>query len=77
MEVPRVCMTTPGGANQLFRSLGMSLVVGAFMVRLAPGLALLALLELPLVITTHRIQTARKQVRNTGGKEWEGDTEVG
>ncbi|NXU68998.1 TAP2 protein, partial [Horornis vulcanius] len=39
----------------------MALVVGTFMVRLAPGLALLALLELPLGITTHRIQTARKQ----------------
>ncbi|NXK69828.1 TAP2 protein, partial [Sylvietta virens] len=61
MEVPRVCMAAPGGANQLFRSLGMALVVGAFMVGLAPGLALLALLELPLGIATHRIQSARKQ----------------
>ncbi|NXR42994.1 TAP2 protein, partial [Zosterops hypoxanthus] len=61
MEVPRVCMATPSGANQLFRSLGMALVVGTFMLGLAPGLALLALLELPLVIATHRIQTARKQ----------------
>ncbi|NXU19870.1 TAP2 protein, partial [Pardalotus punctatus] len=61
VEVPRVCMAAPGGANQLFRSLGMVLVVGAFMVGLAPGLALLALLELPLGITTHRIQSARKQ----------------
>ncbi|XP_063275569.1 antigen peptide transporter 2-like isoform X1 [Prinia subflava] len=61
MEVPRVCMATPSGANQLFRSLGMALVVGAFMVGLAPGLALLALLELPLGIATHRIQSARKQ----------------
>ncbi|NXY56453.1 TAP2 protein, partial [Callaeas wilsoni] len=60
-EVPRVCMAAPGGANQLFRSLGMALVVGAFMVGLAPGLALLALLELPLEIATHRIQSARKQ----------------
>ncbi|NWV22005.1 TAP2 protein, partial [Origma solitaria] len=39
----------------------MALVVGAFMVGLAPGLALLALLELPLEITTRRIQSARKQ----------------
>ncbi|NXS29317.1 TAP2 protein, partial [Pomatostomus ruficeps] len=61
MEVPRVCMAAPSGANQLFRSLGMALVVGTFMVGLAPGLALLALLELPLGIATHRIQTARKQ----------------
>ncbi|NXB00077.1 TAP2 protein, partial [Cnemophilus loriae] len=61
MEVPRVCMAAPSGANQLFRSLGMALVVGAFMVGLAPGLALLALLELPLEIATHRIQSARKQ----------------
>ncbi|NXS81700.1 TAP2 protein, partial [Erpornis zantholeuca] len=61
MEVPRVCMAAPQGANQLFRSLGMALVVGAFMVGLAPGLALLALLELPLEIATRRIQSARKQ----------------
>ncbi|NXO87652.1 TAP2 protein, partial [Sitta europaea] len=61
MEVPRVCMAAPMGANLLFRSLGMALVVGAFMVRLAPGLALLALLELPFGIATHRIQSARKQ----------------
>ncbi|NWW28986.1 TAP2 protein, partial [Falcunculus frontatus] len=61
MEVPRVCMAAPSGANQLFRSLGMALVVGAFMVGLAPGLALLALLELPFEIATHRIQSARKQ----------------
>lgn len=72
MEVPRVCMATPGGANYLFRSLGMSLVVGAFMVTLAPGLALLTLLELPLLITTHRIQTARKQVRRQEGKSGRG-----
>ncbi|NWS03692.1 TAP2 protein, partial [Motacilla alba] len=39
----------------------MALVVGAFMVGLAPGLALLALLEVPLGIATHRIQSARKQ----------------
>ncbi|NWZ71413.1 TAP2 protein, partial [Acrocephalus arundinaceus] len=39
----------------------MALVVGTFMVGLAPGLALLALLELPLGIATHRIQSARKQ----------------
>ncbi|NXC59431.1 TAP2 protein, partial [Aleadryas rufinucha] len=39
----------------------MALVVGVFMVGLAPGLALLALLELPLEIATHRIQSARKQ----------------
>ncbi|NWU44720.1 TAP2 protein, partial [Hylia prasina] len=61
MEVPRVCSAAPSGANQLFRSLLMALVVGTSMVRLAPGLALLALLELPLGITTRRIQTARKQ----------------
>ncbi|RMB88345.1 hypothetical protein DUI87_35277 [Hirundo rustica rustica] len=77
VEVPRVCETAPKGANQLFRSLGMALVVGAFMVGLAPGLALLALLELPLGIANHRIQSARKRVRNTRGKEWEGDTEAG
>ncbi|NXH80211.1 TAP2 protein, partial [Edolisoma coerulescens] len=61
VEVPRVCMAAPKGANLLFRSLGMALVVGAFMVGLAPGLALLALVELPLEIATHRIQSARKQ----------------
>ncbi|NXQ14456.1 TAP2 protein, partial [Peucedramus taeniatus] len=61
MEVPRVCKAAPTGANQLLRSLVMALVVGAFMVGLAPGLALLALLEVPLGIATHRIQSARKQ----------------
>ncbi|NWT76869.1 TAP2 protein, partial [Prunella himalayana] len=61
MEVPRVCKSVPIGANQLLRSLAMALVVGAFMVGLAPGLALLALLEVPLGIATHRIQSARKQ----------------
>ncbi|NWZ98613.1 TAP2 protein, partial [Nesospiza acunhae] len=39
----------------------MALVVGGFMVGLAPGLALLALLEVPLGIATHRIQSTRKQ----------------
>ncbi|XP_062368186.1 antigen peptide transporter 2-like [Cinclus cinclus] len=61
MEVPLVCLAAPAGANQLFRSLGMALVVGAFMVGLAPGLALLALLEVPLGIAAHRIQSARKR----------------
>ncbi|XP_041330150.1 antigen peptide transporter 2-like isoform X2 [Pyrgilauda ruficollis] len=61
MEVPRVCKSAPTGANHLLRSLVMALVVGAFMVGLAPGLALLALLEVPLGIATHRIQSARKQ----------------
>ncbi|NXT15583.1 TAP2 protein, partial [Prunella fulvescens] len=61
MEVPRVCKSVPIGANQLLRSLAMALVVGAFMVGLAPGLALLALLEVPLGIATRRIQSARKQ----------------
>ncbi|XP_014117792.1 PREDICTED: antigen peptide transporter 2-like isoform X2 [Pseudopodoces humilis] len=61
MEVPRVCMAAPSGANLLFRSLGMALVVGAFMFALAPGLALLALLELPLGIAIHRIESAREQ----------------
>ncbi|NWV72585.1 TAP2 protein, partial [Dasyornis broadbenti] len=61
VEVPRVCRAVPSGANQLFRSLGMALVVGSFMVGLAPGLTLLALLELPLEITTRRIHSARKQ----------------
>ncbi|XP_050840248.1 antigen peptide transporter 2-like isoform X3 [Serinus canaria] len=61
MQVPRVCRSVPAGANQLLRSLLMALVVGGFMVRLAPGLALLALLEVPLGIANRRIQTTRKQ----------------
>ncbi|OWK50077.1 Antigen peptide transporter 2 [Lonchura striata] len=61
LEVPRVCMSVPMGANQLLRSLVMAVVVGTFMVGLAPGLALLALLEVPFGIATHRIQSARKQ----------------
>ncbi|NXU90318.1 TAP2 protein, partial [Xiphorhynchus elegans] len=39
----------------------MALVVGTAMVRLAPGLALLALLELPLGIAARRIHNARAQ----------------
>ncbi|NXM67938.1 TAP2 protein, partial [Serilophus lunatus] len=61
-EVPLVSMAVPEGANMLFRSLGMALVVGVAMVRLAPGLALLALLELPLGITARRIHSFRRQV---------------
>ncbi|NWI93335.1 TAP2 protein, partial [Pitta sordida] len=61
-EVPLVSTAVPMGANLLFRSLGMALVVGIAMVRLAPGLALLALLELPLGIATHHVQTFRRQV---------------
>ncbi|NXQ58479.1 TAP2 protein, partial [Anthoscopus minutus] len=61
MRVPQVCMAAPSGANMFFRSLGMALFVGSYMVVLAPGLAFLALLELPLGIITHRIQSARKQ----------------
>ncbi|XP_063038040.1 antigen peptide transporter 2-like [Melospiza melodia melodia] len=61
MEVPRVCRAAPTGANQLLRSVVMALVVGGFMVGLAPGLALLALLEVPLGIATRRIQSTRKQ----------------
>ncbi|NXK87141.1 TAP2 protein, partial [Formicarius rufipectus] len=60
-EVPLVSMAVPEGANMLFRSLGMALVVGAAMAGLAPGLALLALLELPLGIANHRIHSARSQ----------------
>ncbi|NXM90087.1 TAP2 protein, partial [Oenanthe oenanthe] len=60
-EVPQVCSAVPTAANFLLRSLGMALVVGVFMVGLAPGLALLALLEVPLAITPRRIQSARKQ----------------
>ncbi|XP_054133444.1 antigen peptide transporter 2-like [Melozone crissalis] len=59
MEVPRVCRAAPSGANQLLRSLVMALVVGGFMVGLAPGLALLALLEVPLGIATRRIQSTQ------------------
>ncbi|KAL9820550.1 antigen peptide transporter 2-like isoform 1-T3 [Geothlypis trichas] len=61
MEVPRVCKAAPAGANQLLRSLVMALVVVGFMVGLAPGLALLALLEVPLGIATRRVQSTRKQ----------------
>ncbi|XP_017694877.1 PREDICTED: antigen peptide transporter 2-like [Lepidothrix coronata] len=60
-EVPLVSMAVPRGINLLLRSLGMALVVGMAMMWLAPGLALLALLELPLGITTRRIHSARKQ----------------
>ncbi|NXI08786.1 TAP2 protein, partial [Irena cyanogastra] len=61
MEVPRVCTAAPTAANHLLRSLLMALAVGTFMVGLAPGLAALALLEVPLGIATDRVQSARKQ----------------
>ncbi|NXC26097.1 TAP2 protein, partial [Campylorhamphus procurvoides] len=60
-EVPLVSMAVPKGANVLLRSLGMALVVGTAMVQLAPGLALLALLELPLGIAARRIHNARAE----------------
>ncbi|XP_050195036.1 antigen peptide transporter 2-like, partial [Myiozetetes cayanensis] len=60
-EVPLVSMAVPRGTNLLLWSLGMALVVGTAMIRLVPGLALLALLELPLGITAQRIHSARRR----------------
>ncbi|XP_027765600.1 antigen peptide transporter 2-like [Empidonax traillii] len=57
-EVPLVSMAVPRGTNLLLRSMGMVLVVGAAMVQLVPGLALL---ELPLGITAQRIHSARRR----------------
>ncbi|XP_027766550.1 antigen peptide transporter 2-like [Empidonax traillii] len=75
-EVPLVSMAVPRGTNLLLRSLGMALVEGAAMVRLAPGLALLALLELPLGITAQRIHSARRRTL-VGPWNRGGDTTIG
>ncbi|KAM6998722.1 LOW QUALITY PROTEIN: antigen peptide transporter 2-like [Passerculus sandwichensis] len=76
MEVPRVCRAAPSGANQLLRSLVMALVVGGFTVGLAPGLALLALLEV-LGIATRRLQSTRKQALQQSMLEASACTAVG
>ncbi|NWI60939.1 TAP2 protein, partial [Calyptomena viridis] len=55
----------------------MALVVGVAMVRLAPGLALLALLELPLGIASRRIHSSRKQVLQRSMLEASSRTAVG
>ncbi|XP_059344168.1 LOW QUALITY PROTEIN: antigen peptide transporter 2-like [Ammospiza nelsoni] len=77
MEVPRVCRAAPSGANQLLRSLVMALVVGGFTVGLAPGLALLALLEVSLPLAASRAPANRSAALQQSMLEASACTAVG
>ncbi|NWH54263.1 TAP2 protein, partial [Fregata magnificens] len=61
-DVPLLCRAVPSSVNVALRSLVMALGLGGFMVGLSPRLALLALLEVPLIITARKIYDARYQV---------------
>ncbi|XP_051499756.1 antigen peptide transporter 2 isoform X3 [Apus apus] len=61
-EVPLLCEAVPRSANVALRSLWMVVGLVIFMVGLSPRLALLALLEVPLVITARKVYDARYQV---------------
>ncbi|KAM9592027.1 antigen peptide transporter 2 isoform 1-T3 [Morphnus guianensis] len=61
-DVPLLCDVVPLSTNVALRSLGMALGLGGFMVGLSPRLALLALLEAPLIITARKVYDARYQV---------------
>ncbi|NXO53036.1 TAP2 protein, partial [Aramus guarauna] len=61
-DVPLLCRAVPSSTNVALRSLGITLGLGGFMVGLSPRLALLALLEVPLVITARKVYDARYQV---------------
>lgn len=69
-DVPLLCDMVPRSTNVALRSLGMALGLGGFMVGLSPRLALLALLEAPLIITARKVYDARYQV--TVGTGWNG-----
>ncbi|XP_042649952.1 antigen peptide transporter 2 [Tyto alba] len=61
-DVPLLCQAVPTSANVALRSLGMALGLGGFMGGISPHLALLALLEVPLIITVRKVYDARYQV---------------
>ncbi|NWX47274.1 TAP2 protein, partial [Steatornis caripensis] len=61
-DLPLLCRAVPLGANVALRNLGMMLGLGGFMVGLSPRLALLALLEVPFIITARKVYDARYQV---------------
>ncbi|XP_072703971.1 antigen peptide transporter 2 isoform X3 [Ciconia boyciana] len=61
-DVPLLCKAVPSSVNMALRSLVMVLGLGGFMVGLSPHLTLLALLEVPLTITTRKVYDARYQV---------------
>ncbi|NXD74494.1 TAP2 protein, partial [Eolophus roseicapillus] len=73
-EVPLLCGAVPRSSNVALRSLGMVLGLGGFMVVLAPELALLAALEVPLTVTTRKFYDGRYQVEwgQDGGMGWDG-----
>ncbi|XP_075594578.1 antigen peptide transporter 2 [Balearica regulorum gibbericeps] len=61
-DVPLLCRAVPSSTNVALRSLGITLGLGGFMVGLSPRLALLALLEVPLIITARKVYDARYQM---------------
>ncbi|NXT74840.1 TAP2 protein, partial [Zapornia atra] len=61
-DVPLLCGAVPLSTNITLRSLGIALGLGGFMVGLSPRLALLALLEVPIIITIRKIYDSRHQV---------------
>ncbi|NWH24032.1 TAP2 protein, partial [Grus americana] len=61
-DVPLLCGAVPSSTNVALRSLGITLGLGGFMVGLSPRLALLTLLEVPLIITARKVYDARYQV---------------
>ncbi|XP_075268343.1 antigen peptide transporter 2 isoform X2 [Opisthocomus hoazin] len=60
-DVPLLCRAVPSSVNVALRSLVSVLGLGGFMVGLSPRLALLALLEVPLIITARKVYDARHQ----------------
>ncbi|XP_075346709.1 antigen peptide transporter 2 isoform X3 [Mycteria americana] len=61
-DVPLLCNAVPSSVNVALRSLVTVLGLGGFMVGLSPHLTLLALLEVPLIITMRKVYDARYQV---------------
>ncbi|KAM6106917.1 antigen peptide transporter 2 [Phoenicopterus ruber ruber] len=61
-DVPLLCEVVPRSTNVALRSLVIALGLGGFMVGLSPRLALLALLEVPLIVTARKVYDARYQV---------------
>ena len=74
-DVPLLCRAVPSSVNVALRSLVSVLGLGGFMVGLSPRLALLALLEVPLIITARKVYDARHQV--TVGTGWAGGDGTG
>ncbi|NXD88875.1 TAP2 protein, partial [Halcyon senegalensis] len=61
-DVTLLCRAVPSSTNVALRNLGMVLGFGGFMVGLSPRLALLALLEVPFIITARKVYDTRHQM---------------